>query len=168
MKPFESPLGPLMEDYLSYRVCLGYEEKGLRRILSRLDRYIREQAAGLGELTPGFFLGLKARHPKKTNHLQRPASRGKRVLCLSPTASDCPGKPPSRCPVLSSKRLYPVRVLPGADRCVALRDAKEHPQARSGLLLKGLCRLSFHRAPGPVRDENRGTVAAEPSGLSRR
>ena len=65
MKPFESPLGPLMEDYLSYRVCLGYNEKGLRRILSRLDRYIREQAAGLGELTPGFFLGLKVRHQNK-------------------------------------------------------------------------------------------------------
>ena len=65
MKPFESPLGLLMEDYLSYRVCLGYEEKGLRRILSWLDRYIQEQAAGLGELTPGFFLGLKVRHPKK-------------------------------------------------------------------------------------------------------
>lgn len=65
MKPFESPLGPLMEDYLCYRVCLGYNEKGLRSILSWLDRYIREQAAGLGQLTPAFFLGLKAKHPKR-------------------------------------------------------------------------------------------------------
>jgi integrase len=65
MKPFESPLGPLMEDYLCYRVCLGYNEKGLRSILSWLDRYIREQAAGPGELTPGFFLGLKVRHQNK-------------------------------------------------------------------------------------------------------
>ena len=65
MKPFESPLGPLMEDYLCYRVCLGYNAKGLRSILSRLDRYIREQAAGPGELTPGFFLGLKVRHQNK-------------------------------------------------------------------------------------------------------
>lgn len=65
MKPFESPLGPLMEDYLCYRVGLGYNEKGLRRILSWLDRYIREQAAGLGQLTPAFFLGLKAKHPKR-------------------------------------------------------------------------------------------------------
>jgi integrase/recombinase XerD len=65
MKAFESPIGPLLEDYISYRVGLGYGEKGLRRILLWLDRYAQEERAGLGDLAPPFFLGLKIRHKKK-------------------------------------------------------------------------------------------------------
>jgi integrase/recombinase XerD len=59
MKAFESSIGPLLEDYISYRVGIGYGEKGLRRILLRLDRYIQAERAGLGDLTPPFFLELK-------------------------------------------------------------------------------------------------------------
>jgi site-specific recombinase XerD len=65
MKPFESSIGPLLKDYISYRAGLGYGEKELRRILIWLDRYIQEQKAGLGDLTPVFFLGLKKSHEKK-------------------------------------------------------------------------------------------------------
>ncbi len=65
MKPFESPIGPLFEDYIAYRAGLGYGEKQLRRILLGFDRYVQEQGAGLTNLTPVFFLGLKARHNKR-------------------------------------------------------------------------------------------------------
>lgn len=65
MKPFESLIGPLLEDYIFYRSGLGYNEKQLRAILSRFDRYIQEQKMGLGDLTPAFFLGLKKRYDKK-------------------------------------------------------------------------------------------------------
>lgn len=59
MKAFESPIGPFLEDYISYRVGLGYDEKGLRRILLWFDRHIQGEKADLWDLTPPFFLELK-------------------------------------------------------------------------------------------------------------
>jgi site-specific recombinase XerD len=67
MKAFESPLGPLLESYISYRTSLGYGEKGLRRILLAFDRYVQGQKADLGDLNPLFFLELKKRLAKKHN-----------------------------------------------------------------------------------------------------
>ena len=67
MKAFESPIGPLFEDYISYRTGLGYSEKKLKRVLLRFDRYLIEQHATLADLSPRFFLDLKERHHKKQN-----------------------------------------------------------------------------------------------------
>jgi site-specific recombinase XerD len=65
MRAFESPLGPLLESYISYRASLGYGEKGLRRILLAFDRYVCEQKAGLEDLNASFFLELKKTLQKK-------------------------------------------------------------------------------------------------------
>jgi integrase/recombinase XerD len=65
MKPFESTLGPLFEEYISYRASLGYSEKQLRTLLCLFDRYLVDQNAAVGDLTPLFFLDLKKRHHKR-------------------------------------------------------------------------------------------------------
>ena len=65
MKAFESPLGPLLERYIAYRVSLGYGEKYLRRRLRSFDRYVFEHNADLGELSPRFFLEMKTAFNKR-------------------------------------------------------------------------------------------------------
>jgi integrase/recombinase XerD len=65
MKPFESTLGPLFEDYILYRAGLGYSAKQLRTILCSFDRYLCDQNAAIGDMTPRFFLELKKRHHKR-------------------------------------------------------------------------------------------------------
>ena len=65
MKAFESPIGPLFEDYISYRTGLGYSETRLRYALLVFDRYLIEQNATLADLRPRFFLDLKKKRHKK-------------------------------------------------------------------------------------------------------
>ncbi len=59
MKPFESPLGPQLEQFIAYRKTLGYTAHNLRSQLRGFDRYVCEMGASLEDLTPPFFLGLK-------------------------------------------------------------------------------------------------------------
>lgn len=65
MKAFESPIGPLFEDYISYRTGLGYSEKELRKVLLWFDRYLIEHHAMIADLSPRFFLDLKKKHHKR-------------------------------------------------------------------------------------------------------
>jgi len=65
MKPFESSLGPLFEDYVSYRKSLGYSEKELGRTLRSFDRRLVDQNTSLEDLSPRFFIDLKKRHHRR-------------------------------------------------------------------------------------------------------
>jgi site-specific recombinase XerD len=60
MKNFESFLAPQFEDYMTYRHQLGYDTDNLRWALKTVDRYLLTQNAGPKDLTPAFFLTLKA------------------------------------------------------------------------------------------------------------
>ena len=59
MKPFESFMAPQLEDYVLYRLNLGYAKKGLRWRLLAFDRYLKEQNADWDLLEPFFFLELR-------------------------------------------------------------------------------------------------------------
>lgn len=59
MKPFESFLGPSLEEYLAYRRTLGYVDKNTRSCLRSFDRYVREKAAAAQPLTSLFFLTMR-------------------------------------------------------------------------------------------------------------
>jgi integrase len=65
MKPFESPVGPLFESYVTYRAGLGYSEKLVRRTLLDFDRYLLDRNADLADLHSAFFLELKKALRKK-------------------------------------------------------------------------------------------------------
>ncbi len=78
MKPFESPLGPQLEQFLSYRKSLGYTARTLRSLLLGFDRHACEKKASLEDLTPAFFLEMKKSFrdsPQTFNH-RLPAMRG--------------------------------------------------------------------------------------------
>jgi site-specific recombinase XerD len=60
MNRFESFLAKQFEDYMTYRRRLGYDTDNLRWALKTVDRYLVTENAGPEDLTPAFFLGLRA------------------------------------------------------------------------------------------------------------
>ncbi len=60
MKPFESFLAPLMEEFLIYRKTLGYEIRQFRSHLGIFDRYIAENNSAPEVFSPDFFLEMRA------------------------------------------------------------------------------------------------------------
>jgi len=60
MNQFESFLAQQFEDYMTYRRQLGYDTDNLRWALKTVDRYLVTENAGSEDLTPAFFLGLRA------------------------------------------------------------------------------------------------------------
>lgn len=60
MKPFESFLAPLLNDYITYREGLGYALRPCRDHLRLFDRYVHQSGADLSSLLPSFFLHMRA------------------------------------------------------------------------------------------------------------
>lgn len=60
MKPFESFLSPLLEEFIAYREGLGYSMKDRRPHLLAFDRYLKETSADWSSFQPSFFLQMRA------------------------------------------------------------------------------------------------------------
>ena len=45
MKPFESFLAPKLQEFIAYRLSLGYAKRGIRSALLSFDHYLKEQQA---------------------------------------------------------------------------------------------------------------------------
>lgn len=60
MKPFKSFLAPHLEDYMAYRIGLGYAQHPQRDSLLVFDQYLRKQNVTWDQLQPSFFLKLRA------------------------------------------------------------------------------------------------------------
>jgi len=72
MKPFKSFLAPYLEEYMAYRIGLGYDQRSQRCILLAFDRYLRKQNVTWDQLQPSFFLQLRAQismHPTTVNDI---------------------------------------------------------------------------------------------------
>ncbi|MBC2696052.1 MAG: tyrosine-type recombinase/integrase, partial [Desulfobacteraceae bacterium] len=65
MRPFKSSLARQMEEYISYRLSLGYTERNLRGQLRGFDQYVCDKEAGQDDLRPPFFLELKKKFKEK-------------------------------------------------------------------------------------------------------
>ena len=71
MRRFESFLAPQFEDYMLYRHNLGYDTDSLRWVLKTVDRYLLSQHAGSDDLTPAFFLALRANLRTQSKSINR-------------------------------------------------------------------------------------------------
>ena len=72
MKPFESFLAPLIEQYIVYRQGLGYRDANIRYLLFPLDHYVKDRQAHWESFTPNFFLDLRGKlkqEPKTINRI---------------------------------------------------------------------------------------------------
>jgi len=59
MKHFKSSLTLLLEEYITYRLSLGYTDRNLRCPLRGFDQYVYDKEACLNDLRPPFFLDFK-------------------------------------------------------------------------------------------------------------
>jgi len=71
MKPFESFLASKLDEFISYRLSLGYAKRGIRSALLSFDRYLKEQQPQQMMLPPSFFLELR----EKINKTPRTVNR---------------------------------------------------------------------------------------------
>jgi integrase/recombinase XerD len=72
MKPFESFLAPLLNDYLTYREGLGYARQPCYDYLRFFDRYVHQDGVDLSSLDPSFFLHMRsnlAMQASSVNHV---------------------------------------------------------------------------------------------------
>jgi integrase/recombinase XerD len=72
MKPFESFLAPLLNDYLTYREGLGYARQPCYDYLRFFDLYVHQDGVDLSSLDPSFFLHMRsnlAMQASSVNHV---------------------------------------------------------------------------------------------------
>jgi integrase/recombinase XerD len=78
-KGFESFMAPQLEQFAAYRQQLGYEPDAIRSVLLDFDRYLQKHAEDQSQLTPAFFLKLRASIHEDPNTINRVLS-GLRAL----------------------------------------------------------------------------------------
>jgi len=78
-KVFESFMAPQLRQFTAYRKQLGYEPDGIRSVLLDFDRYLQKNAVDQSQLTPEFFLKLRAGIHEDPNTVNRVLS-GLRAL----------------------------------------------------------------------------------------
>ncbi len=78
-KVFESFMAPQLKQFAAYRKQLGYEPKAMRSTLLDFDRYLQKNAVDQSQLTPAFFLKLRATIHEDPNTVNRVLS-GLRAL----------------------------------------------------------------------------------------
>jgi integrase/recombinase XerD len=71
MKPFESFLAPKLEEFIAYRLSLGYAKRGIRSALLSFDRYLKEQQPQEMVLPSSFFLELREKITKTPRTVNR-------------------------------------------------------------------------------------------------
>jgi integrase len=78
-KAFESFMAPQLNQFAAYRKQLGYEADAIRSVLLDFDRYLQKHAVDQSQLTPEFFLKLRASIHEDPNTVNRVLS-GLRAL----------------------------------------------------------------------------------------
>ena len=78
-KVFESFMAPQLRQFSAYRKQLGYEPDAIRSVLLDFDRYLQKNAVDQSQLTPEFFLKLRASIHEDPNTVNRVLS-GLRAL----------------------------------------------------------------------------------------
>ena len=70
-KAFESFMALQLNHFSAYRQQLGYEPDGIRSVLLDFDRYLQKHASDQSQLTPAFFLELRAGIHEDPNTVNR-------------------------------------------------------------------------------------------------
>jgi len=121
MSRFESFLSQQFEDYMAYRHQLGYDTYSLRWVLKTLDRYLIAQNAGPNELTPAFFLTLRASLRTQYKSINRLLSTTRMFFNYLLRIQYCRDNPLKDIPLLPEERFIPFIFSPA--QIDALLDA---------------------------------------------
>lgn len=136
MSRFESFLSQPFEDYMDYRHQLGYDTYSLRWVLKTLDRYLLSQNAGPNDLTPAFFLNLRANLHTQYKSINRVLSTTRMFFNYLLRIQYCQDNPLKDIPLLPEERFIPFIFSP----------------AQIDALLEAVCRRLRHNASHFVKD----------------
>jgi len=132
MSRFESFLAPQFEDYMAYRHQLGYDTHSLRWVLKTVDRYLITQNAGSSDLTPAFFLTLRANLRTQYKSINRVLSTTRMFFQYLLRKDHCQDNPLKDIPLLPEERFIPFIFSPTqidellAAVCHRLRKSPNH------------------------------------------
>lgn len=121
MRYFESFLSQQFEDYMAYRHQLGYDTYSLRWVLKTLDRYLLSQNAGPNDLTPAFFLNLRANLHTQYKSINRVLSTTRMFFNYLLRIQYCQDNPLKDIPLLPEEHFIPFIFAPA--QIDALLDA---------------------------------------------
>jgi site-specific recombinase XerD len=121
MSHFESFLSQQFDDYMVYRHNLGYDTYSLRWVLKTLDRYLIAQNAGPGDLTPAFFLTLRANLRTQYKSINRVMSTTRMFFDYLLRIQYCQDNPLKDIPLLPEEHFIPFIFTPA--QIDALLDA---------------------------------------------
>jgi site-specific recombinase XerD len=112
MNHFESFLAPQFEDYMLYRQQLGYDTDNLRWALKTVDRYLATQNADAGDLTPAFFLSLRANLRTQYKSINRVLSTTRMFFDYLLRKDYCQQNPLEDIPLLPEENFIPFIFAP--------------------------------------------------------
>jgi site-specific recombinase XerD len=112
MSHFESFLSQQFEDYMAYRHNLGYDTYSLRWVLKTVDRYLVAQNAEPGDLTPAFFLSLRANLRTQNKSINRVLSTTRMFFQYLLRKEYCQDNPLKDVALLPEKRFIPFIFSP--------------------------------------------------------
>jgi len=112
MSRFESFLSQQFEDYMLYRHNLGYDTDSLRWVLKTLDRYLVSQNAEPNDLTPAFFLNLRASLRTQYKSINRVLSTTRMFFNYLLRIQYCQDNPLKDIPLLPEEHFIPFIFAP--------------------------------------------------------
>jgi len=112
MSRFESFLTQQFEDYMTYRHQLGYDTENLRWALKTVDRYLVTQNADASDLTPAFFLGLRADLRTQNKTINRVLSNTRKFFEYLLRKEYCQDNPLKEIPALPEEHFIPFIFSP--------------------------------------------------------
>jgi integrase len=107
MSYFESFLAQQFDDYMVYRHQLGYDTDSLRWVLKTVDRYLAAHNAGPNDLTPAFFLSLRANLRTQYKSINRVMSTTRMFFNYLLRIQYCKHNPLKDIPLLPEERFIP-------------------------------------------------------------
>ncbi len=112
MNRFESFLAQQFEDYMTYRRQLGYDTDNLRWALKTVDRYLISQNADPSDLTPAFFLNLRANLRTQYKSINRVLSTTRMFFKYLVRKNYCQDNPLKEIPALPEEHFIPFIFSP--------------------------------------------------------
>ena len=92
-KGFESFMAAQLNQFAAYRKQLGYEPDAIRSVLLDFDRYLQKHAENQSQLTPAFFLKLRATIHEDPNTANRVLSGLRALFAFLVRRGDCAANP---------------------------------------------------------------------------
>jgi integrase/recombinase XerD len=106
-KVFESFMAPQLQQFAAYRKQLGYEPDAIRSVLLDFDRYLQKHATEQSQLTPAFFLKLRATIHEDPNTVNRVLSGLRALFAFLVRRGDCVANPLQDIPARGQRYFVP-------------------------------------------------------------